>query len=83
MSKIPTADEFQRNYSIEYYDEGGYQGVEEEEVSKMLIDFAKLHIEAALKVATAKKTYGMMVVPLFNDEQQKAILNAYPLENIK
>ncbi len=45
MSKIPTAEEFQRDYSIEYYDEGGYQGIEEKEVSKMLIKFAKLHVK--------------------------------------
>lgn len=74
MSKIPTVEEFQKNYSIEYYDEGGYQGIEEKEVSKMLIEFAKLHVEVALKEASfiSSKT-----------DNPKYILNAYPLENIK
>ena len=35
MSKIPTAEEFQKKYSIEYYDEGGYQGIEEKEVESI------------------------------------------------
>mgnify|MGYP001221541229 CR=1 FL=1 len=46
---IPTAEEFQKNYSIEYYDEGGYQGIEEKEVSKMLIEFTKLHAVRIIK----------------------------------
>jgi len=74
MNNIPTAEEF----AIETM-----QGTDLQEIERALIGFAKLHVEAALKAAAAQKTYGMMVVPLFNDEQQKAILNAYPLTNIK
>jgi hypothetical protein len=93
MSKIPTAEKFQRNYSIEYYDEGGYQGIEEKEVSKMLIEFTKLHVEAALKQASEKaildSTYIDHIgefedIPLYDYFVVKeSILDAYPLENIK
>lgn len=85
MRKIPTAEEFQRDYSIEYYDEGGYQGIEEKEVSKMLIEFAKLHVKEALKVASKEAEY-------HTDGQEHiekvwidtySILNSYPLENIR
>jgi hypothetical protein len=77
MNKIPTAEEFQRDYSIEYYDESGYQGIEEKEVSKMLIKFAKLHVEMALKEANKKA-----IMTGYVDSGQ-TILNAYTLENIK
>jgi hypothetical protein len=51
--------------------------------TEMMIEFAKLHVESALKGVSEKKTQGMLVVPLFNEEQIKEILNSYPLENIK
>ena len=47
-----------------------------------MIEFAQLHTEAALKAASESKTYGMLVIPLFNEEQKSSILNAYPKENI-
>ena len=43
------AKNFYNDYEIEYYDEGGYQGIDEKEVSKMLIDFAKMHAVNILK----------------------------------
>jgi len=69
MSKIPTAEGFQKKYLIEYYDEGGYQGIDEKEVSKMLIEFAKLHVEEALLAA--------------EEEVDGSLSYVYPLENIK
>jgi hypothetical protein len=74
MNNIPTAEEF----ALE-----NMQGTDLQEIERALIEFAKLHVQSALEAAAVEKTYGMMVVPLFNDEQQKAILNAYPLTNIK
>lgn len=50
---------------------------------EMLIKFAQMHVQNALKEASKLKTYGMLVIPLFNEEQQASILNAYSLENIK
>lgn len=47
------------------------------------IEFAKMHVREALKRASQLKTYGMMVVPLFNEHQIEAILNCYPDNLIK
>ena len=74
MNNIPTAEEFakthhpMKTYPVDH---------------QMMIEFAKLHVQAALKSAADEKTYGMLVVPIFNEEQQKYILNSYPLTNIK
>lgn len=72
---IPTAEEF-----LEDNLSNPTKGWSEK---KRLIEFAKLHVEAALKTASKKTTYGMLVVPLFNEDQREVILNSYPLENIK
>jgi hypothetical protein len=75
---IPTAEEFcQSNSLVDKY------GKADKLVAEAMIEFAKLHVEAALKKASKQKTHGMMVVSLFNEEQQKSILNAYSLTNIK
>jgi len=84
MSKIPTAEEFQKNYSIEYYDEGGYQGVEEKEVSNMLIEFTKLHVEAALEARDRLyQTHFDELSTMWTKENIEFIKKSYPLENIK
>ena len=67
MSKIPTAEEF--------FDDAPNNGKYWE---NKLIEFAKLHVEAALKEAKNLLKDGY-VTP--QDEQD--ILNAYPLTNIK
>ena len=66
---VPTAEDF-KNYS----------GFIEE--TDRLIEFAKLHVEAALKEASEKaewKGYTLAAVEICN----YSILDAYPLENIK
>lgn len=80
MEKIPTAEEWLLNhkemskYDVESYDEGGYLGVNEGALYKMMIEFAKLHVEAALKAAEyCTEEYDFSV----------EIKNSYPLENIK
>lgn len=60
-----------------------YDAHDSDDAVVMMIDFAKMHVEAALKAASEKKTHGMLVVPLFNEHQRDAIVNSYPLENIK
>ena len=56
--KIPTAKEWLLNHKelsshdVAYYDEGGYQGVDEDNLHKIMIEFAKFHVEAALKSAS-------------------------------
>ena len=48
-------------------------------IETAMIEFAKIHVEAALKEASESEsdgTFGTMIYP-------DAILNCYPLENIK
>jgi hypothetical protein len=88
MEKIPTAEEWLLNhkemskYDIEDYDEGGYLGVNEGALYKIMIEFAKLHVEACKKdiinnVETCIGGDGSPLVSIVS------ILNSYPLENIK
>ena len=73
---IPTASELFEEYSwSSYLEDGGYAtciGIKDFE--KALIEFAKLHVQAALKAADDNS---IMYI------SADSILNAYPLENIK
>ena len=80
MSKIPTAEEFLKSKD---YNLGGNEeladGLLTNNVIEDMIEFAKLHVEAALKEAEieGQTNWG-------NSQKMKdAILNAYPLTNIK
>ena len=70
MSKIPTAEEF--------LDANTSGIIDEIKCKELMIEFAKLHVEAALEEAKNLLKDGY-VTP--QDEQD--ILNAYPLTNIK
>ena len=72
MSKIPTAEELSEKYTRLR------SAVALKDLSDFAIEFAKLHVEAALKEAKNLLKDGY-VTP--QDEQD--ILNAYPLTNIK
>ena len=80
MSKIPTAEEFLKSKD---YNLGGNEeladGLLTNNVIEDMIEFAKLHVEEALKEAeiAGQNNWG-------NSKKMKdAILNAYPLTNIK
>ena len=71
MSKIPTVEEF--------YKQTTGCVMNHRDIKIAMIEFAKLHVEAALKEAeiAGQNNWG-------NSKQMKdAILNSYPLENIK
>lgn len=68
-----TAEEFLKKYNIESYDEGGYLGIDEKEASKMMIEFAKMHVKEALINAANE-------CPMHCTE---SVMNCYPLDNIK
>ena len=77
MSKIPTAEEICNKQFF------GFKGELWVGVHKAMIEFAKLHVEAALKEANRK-----VIVTYYYDEggirvNKDSILNAYPLTNIK
>ena len=85
---IPTAEEWLSNnkemsvYDVAEYDEGGYLGVNETALYKMMNEYAilkaKHYVEAALKAAEE-------IAIEFDSEgnYDNSILNSYPLTNIK
>ena len=89
MSNLPTAEEW-----LKHFEENAYPNTP---ISECMIEFAKLHVEAALKAASenitvmAKNYNGPWKVdfPYTIDDytdlhiDKDSILNAYPLENIK
>lgn len=92
--RIPSAEEWLSNhkelssYDVAYHDEGGYQGVDENKLYKIMIEFAKLHVEAALKAASEKVeltdfAYEFLQEGADDAIDKQTILNAYPLDNIK
>ena len=76
MSKIPTAEELSKKYTRLR------SAVALKDLSDFAIEFAKLHVEAALEEANRK-----VIVTYYYDEgirvNKDSILNAYPLTNIK
>ena len=74
MSKIPTAEEF--------YKQTTGCVMNHRDVKTAMIEFAKLHVEAALKEASEKaewKGHTLAAVEICD----YSILDAYPLENVK
>jgi len=72
-NNIKTAEEIQEIY-LDKYGHG--------DVTSMLIEFAKLHVEAALKAAIEKaewKGHTLAAVEVDKD----SVLDAYPLDKIK
>jgi len=88
MSKIPTAEEFIQNFLNKTH-----KGNVGNSTEILMIEFTKLHVEAALKQASetahTDHTYEgqggeFEDIPIYNYFVDKnSILNAYPLENIK
>lgn len=84
MHKIPTAEEFMLN---EYEtDDVNKIVAEPQHVKWMMIEFAKLHVQPALKAAAENCR---LKVPEDRDAHalfvidRESILNAYPLTNVK
>jgi hypothetical protein len=79
--KIPTAEEFLNNNSFKGH--VAMDSVDEDDIITDMIEFAKLHVEAALKeiIKNMNKVRGEDD-PFYNIDLRQ-ILNAYPLDNIK
>jgi hypothetical protein len=82
MNNIPTAEEFLNR------DESGV--FSDVDIARAMIEFAKLHVEAALKAASENAEIEDIGSPNGNGEwmsheiiNQNSILNAYPLDLIK
>ena len=65
--------------ATEFFDEGNFNNV-----TDMLIEFAKMHVQEALKQALESiPCLGSSTdIPSY-EEVEDAVLNSYPLENIK
>ncbi len=74
MEKIPTAGEFKRMHP-KYV-------TNEVSVETLMIEFAKLHVEQALKEASEKATCSEYMEGEY-DVNKNSILNSYSLDNIK
>lgn len=70
MTKIPTWEEMESSGEYDDY-------------SSMGIEFAKLHVQAALEIASTKADYKECSSFEINERYRKEIREAYPLENIK
>lgn len=77
MEKILTAKKFIENYMEENNHDSNIN------VEDALIEFAKLHVQAALEAAAIDAT--TKFIPFTDDEEVDgdSIRNAYPLTNIK
>ena len=76
MNILPTAEEVYNDFHFNYKGDENY-------ILEAMRKFTKLHVKAALEAASKIKTYGLLSVPLFNEEQVKLILNVYPENLIK
>ena len=73
MSKIPTAEEF--------LDANTSGIIDEIKCKELMIEFAKLHVEAALEEASEEAE--KLMSHSWEKEYQQSIINSYPLTNIK
>lgn len=80
MNNIPTAEEFLNNFRFEA---GKVIGNRDFDIMALYArEFAKLHVEAALKAATHVLDVNADA-DYIKYPTKDSILNAYPLENIK
>lgn len=86
MKNIVTADDFlQDHLEISHFYDDITQNMVcySDDVQKAMIEFAKLHVEAALKMAFEEAPCGSSTDTVTCEEMHEAIMNSYPLENIK
>jgi len=77
MSKLPTAEEVYTDFHFNYKGDNN-------SVIEAMAEFAKLHVEAALKAASENAdTLKGEVYASKGCIDKDSILNAYPLNNIK
>lgn len=74
MKKIPTAEEFMLE---------NLQSMDQTEVEHAMIEFAKLHVQAALETASNEATTKFIAFTDDEEVDKYSILTAYPLDNIK
>lgn len=93
MKQLPTAEELMtrdaNEHSYETWGEMMYDTHEHSQIEytrEVMIEFAKLHVQAALEMAYQRaEVYNKAKFPgdVNYQVEPESILNAYPLENIK
>lgn len=88
MSKIPSAEDFLQDKLSEIHDKEIFEDLLQKmftvDVSDVMKEFARLHVEAALKEALESiPCLGSSSDIASYEEVEDAVLTAYPLENIK
>jgi hypothetical protein len=94
MNKLPTAEEWLTNhkelfkYSLELHDEGGYLGIDDDMLYKIMNEYAKLHVKACKKEISEKAKLNDFAYEFLQEAASDAIdkdsiLNAYSLDLIK
>lgn len=84
--KIPTAEEFIISTELVVKFDNTQGCILEEELPSLFIEFAKLHVQAALEAADDNADVTVIDVDMTGviyGVDSETILNAYPLENIK
>jgi hypothetical protein len=90
MTNMPTAEEFLKDKLSEIHEEDIFvdllQKMFKVDVTEIIIEFAKLHVEKALKEASENAKIidvgiDYSIIKWVADKD--SILNSYPLENIK
>ena len=83
-NKVPTAEEFIESTKLVVKFDNTQGCILEEELPNLLKNFAKLHVEAALKEALDSiPCLGSSSDIATYEEVEEAVLNAYPESNIK
>jgi hypothetical protein len=86
---IPTATEFLKDLQHEYEETGEYKMYFAIDIPNKLKEFAKMHVEAALKAVLEKIRLSDEVCEVLQKHyfeeyiNKESILNSYPLDNIK
>ncbi len=81
-NNIPTAEEFLKDLQHEYEETGEYKMYFAIDIPNKLKEFAKLHVEAALKEASENVIIDYDIGG-YSFVSKQSILNSYPLTNIK
>jgi len=86
-NKIQTAKEYSNIY-ISLMEKKVFEKQEDLQGRNLLaeafIEFAKVHVKAALYAASKQEAIGYETTfKIFDKSQQQIIINSYPLENIK
>ena len=83
MKQVSTAVQFLRFKSDISEDKTSVEYLTDCEVEEIMIEFAKMHVEAALEAASENAEFDVDIEGNFTNIDSTSILNSYPESNIK